>query len=90
MVDAATVPVEPSPLALSDDRSRLSATFMKDPRCDTLAEVLVGHSTRLESGQHLLIEAQDVPDEIVVSLIEAARRRGEQQRTRCGARARGL
>ena len=49
---------------------------MKDPRCDTLAEVLVGHSTRLEAGQHLLIDAQDVPDEIVVSLIEAARRRG--------------
>ena len=49
---------------------------MKDLRYDKLAEVLVGHSTRLKAGDHVLVDAVDVPDEMIVSLIDAARRRG--------------
>lgn len=49
---------------------------MKHPLFEKLAEVLVGHSTELKKGEHVLIEAAEVPDGILIALIDAARRRG--------------
>jgi aminopeptidase len=49
---------------------------MKDTRYDQLAGVLTGFSTKLQRGERVLIDAFDVPDEIVVALIRAARARG--------------
>ncbi|HUG12428.1 MAG TPA: aminopeptidase, partial [Opitutaceae bacterium] len=49
---------------------------MKDTRYDQLAGVLTGFSTKLQRGERVLIDAFDVPDEIVISLIRAARARG--------------
>ncbi len=42
---------------------------MKDPRLDQLAQVLVHHSTKLQPGEHVLIEAYDIPHPFVNSLI---------------------
>src|SRR5262249_20158267 len=47
-------------------------TPLRDPRGARLAEVIVRHSTRLEPGDNILIEAFDVPDAIVIDLVEAA------------------
>jgi len=49
---------------------------MQDPRYDQLAEVLTGYSTRLQSGEKVLIDTFDVPVEIVVALIRKAREKG--------------
>lgn len=49
---------------------------MQDPRYARLAEMLVRHSTSLEAGEHLLIEAFDAPEAFVRSLIEETRRVG--------------
>lgn len=49
---------------------------MKDTRYDQLAGVLTGFSTRLQRGERVLIDAFDVPDDIVIALIRAARARG--------------
>ena len=46
---------------------------MTDPRFDTLAQLLVSHSTTLAAGEHLLIEAFDVPDAFVCAAVKAAR-----------------
>ena len=46
-----------------------------DPRYNELAEVLTGFSTKLKAGEHVLIDAQDVPEDMVVALIRAARKR---------------
>ncbi|MCA9733144.1 aminopeptidase [candidate division KSB1 bacterium] len=43
---------------------------MKDPRYRKLAEVLINHSTRLQKGEHILIEAIDTPHQVVVELIK--------------------
>lgn len=48
---------------------------MHDPRYDRLAAVLTDFSTKLAPGERVLIEAFDVPDEMVVALVRAARRR---------------
>lgn len=42
---------------------------MKDPRFDKLADVIIGHSTQLQKGEKILIEAIDIPDEMVVALL---------------------
>ncbi|MBN2068449.1 MAG: aminopeptidase [Opitutales bacterium] len=47
-----------------------------DPRYDQLAEVLTGFSTNLQKGERVLISAQAIPDEAVVAIIRAARKRG--------------
>jgi aminopeptidase len=44
-----------------------------DPRFDKLADVLIRHSTRLQAGETILIEATDIPHEMVVSLIRKIR-----------------
>ncbi|RKX33834.1 MAG: aminopeptidase [Verrucomicrobia bacterium] len=48
---------------------------MNDPRYDRLADVLTGHSTRLEVGDHVLINALDIPDEMVIALVHSVRSR---------------
>jgi aminopeptidase len=47
-----------------------------DPRYEKLAHVLVGHSTRIKSGDNVLIEAFDIPDEMVITLMRAVRDAG--------------
>jgi len=49
---------------------------MSDPRVTKLAELLVNHSTRLQKGEHVLIEGFDVPDDIVIEIIKSARKVG--------------
>ena len=49
---------------------------MKDPRYDNLAQVLIQHSTKLEKGEKILIEAIDIPPEMVISLMRAAKDAG--------------
>ncbi len=49
---------------------------MRDPRCSTLAQVIVRHSTRLEPGETILIEAFDLFDGLVVDLVEAVQKVG--------------
>lgn len=46
---------------------------MTDPRMTALARTLIHHSTRLQQGEHLLIEAFDIPEAMVVALVAAAR-----------------
>ncbi len=45
---------------------------MNDPRLARLAEVLTSHSTRLQKGERVLIEAFDVPEAFTNALIDAA------------------
>jgi aminopeptidase len=47
-----------------------------DPRFLQLADGLVGFSTALKKGERVLIDSFDVPDAMVVALVQAARRRG--------------
>jgi aminopeptidase len=49
---------------------------MQDPRCDRLAHLLVNFSTRLQPGEKVLIDAFDIPPEMTVALIRAARAAG--------------
>ena len=49
---------------------------MHDPRYDQLADLLTGHSTHVDPGENVLIEATDIPDEMVIALIRSVRRRG--------------
>ncbi|NBP52146.1 MAG: aminopeptidase, partial [Actinobacteria bacterium] len=47
-----------------------------DPRHAELARLLVRHSTKLAKGEHLLIESFDVPVEMTIALMRAAREVG--------------
>jgi len=49
---------------------------MHDPRCDRLAHLLVNFSTRLQPGERVLIDAFDIPPEMTVALVRAARAAG--------------
>ena len=49
---------------------------MIDRRLTKLAEVLIGFSTNLQKREKVLIDAIDVPSEIVVALIRSARSKG--------------
>ncbi len=49
---------------------------MHDPRYVDLAEVLTGHSTKIQPGDRVLVEAFDIPDEMVVALIRTIRTAG--------------
>jgi len=44
--------------------------FMYDPRMRKLADVLVGHSTKLKKGETVYIEAFDIPTEMVEVLVD--------------------
>ena len=49
---------------------------MTDPRITQLARTLLTHSTQLRPGDHLLIEAFDLPEAMVVALVEGAKELG--------------
>ena len=49
---------------------------MHDERFDKLAKLLVEYSIRLKRNETVLIEAFDIPDEMTVALIRAARNAG--------------
>src|SRR5256885_16776416 len=49
---------------------------MHDPRYDKLAKILVEYSTRLKRNETVLIETFDVPDEMSIALVRAARKAG--------------
>ncbi|HZE12632.1 MAG TPA: aminopeptidase [Chthoniobacterales bacterium] len=53
-----------------------SLSSMHDPRYDKLATVLAEYSTRLKRNETVLIETFDVPDEMTVALVRAARKAG--------------
>jgi aminopeptidase len=62
---------------------------MHDARFDKLAKLLVEYSTRLKRNENVLIEPFDVPDEMTIALIRAARKAGaipfvQVQRARIG------
>lgn len=47
-----------------------------DPRYHTLAQNLVSHSVKLQAGEKVLIHAFDVPENMAIALVRAARDRG--------------
>ncbi|MEQ1861059.1 MAG: aminopeptidase [Chthoniobacteraceae bacterium] len=49
---------------------------MNDPRFDLLAKNLIGFSVSLKKGERVLIDAFDIPDEMVIALVRAARAAG--------------
>ena len=49
---------------------------MPDPRYTKLADLLINHSTSLQTDEHVLIEVFDAPDDMVIAVIQAARRAG--------------
>ena len=49
---------------------------MQDARFDKLAQLLVEYSTQLKRNETVLIEAFDVPDEMTIALVRAARKAG--------------
>ncbi len=49
---------------------------MHDPRFNKLARLLVSHSTQLAKGEKVLIDAFEIPDEMTIALIRAAREVG--------------
>ena len=49
---------------------------MRDPRNAKLAQVIVGHSIRLQKGEAMMIEAFDVADGLVLDLVDEAYRAG--------------
>ncbi|MDQ6655132.1 MAG: aminopeptidase [Verrucomicrobiota bacterium] len=49
---------------------------MQDARFDKLAQLLVEYSTQLQKDETVLIESFDVPDEMTIALIRAARKVG--------------
>ncbi len=46
---------------------------MHDPRYDKLARLLAGFSVNLQPGEKVLIDAFEIPDEMTISLVRAAR-----------------
>ena len=49
---------------------------MNDPRYHQLAKLLTSFSVSLQKGEKVLIDSFDVPDEMTIALIRAARARG--------------
>src|SRR5258705_13415245 len=49
---------------------------MHDPRYDKLARLLTSFSVNLQAGEKVLIDAFEIPDEMTVALIRAARALG--------------
>jgi aminopeptidase len=49
---------------------------MTDPRYKKLARLLVGHSTKLQKGDRVLLDVIDVPDEFSIELMRAVRAAG--------------
>lgn len=53
----------------------VSFTHM-EPNYEKLAAVLTSHSTKLQKGERVLIDAFDIPENMVIALIRAVRERG--------------
>ena len=49
---------------------------MKDPRVAKLAEILIGHSTQVQPGEKVLVEAYDIPDDVVTTVVDAIAKAG--------------
>jgi len=49
---------------------------MKDPRYEQLAKLLTSHSVNLQKGDKVLIDAFEIPDEMTIAAVRAARARG--------------
>ncbi len=49
---------------------------MHDPRFEKLASLLTGYSTQLRKGDKVLIDAFDIPSEMTIELVRAARALG--------------
>ncbi len=49
---------------------------MNDPRFQTLAATIVNHSCQLKAGENILIEAFDIPTEMVLAVVEEVRKVG--------------
>ena len=49
---------------------------MNDPRYTKLSELLIHHSTNLQTGEHILIEAFDMPREMVIELVKVVQAAG--------------
>ncbi|HEY0014583.1 MAG TPA: aminopeptidase [Allosphingosinicella sp.] len=49
---------------------------MKDPRIEALARLLIGHSTKLQPGETVVIEGINVPSAIVRAIARAAKKAG--------------
>jgi len=47
-----------------------------DPRYLKLADLLINFSCRLQKGEHILIESFDIPSEMTIALVRAARKAG--------------
>ena len=57
----------------------MESANMPDPRWDTLADILIDHSTRLKAGETVLVECFDLDDTILPRLlVRKAARRGAQ------------
>ena len=52
---------------------------MTDARFGKLAKLLIEYSTKLKRGERVLIEVIDVPEEVSVELMRAARKVGAFQ-----------
>ena len=44
---------------------------MIDPRYAKLADLLINYSTALQADEHILIEAFDMPREMIIAIIKA-------------------
>jgi aminopeptidase len=51
---------------------------MHDPRFDKLADLLIHHSTKLQEGEDILVDAFDAPPEMTVALLRAVQKAGAQ------------
>ncbi|BDI28922.1 aminopeptidase [Capsulimonas corticalis] len=49
---------------------------MRDPRVARLAEILVTYSTKVQPGEKVLIEAYDIPNEVVSILVDEVAKAG--------------
>ena len=43
---------------------------MRDPRVARLADVLIAYSTKVQPGEKVLVEAYDIPDDVVTLLVD--------------------
>lgn len=43
---------------------------MKDPRISKLADILIDYSTKVQPGEKVLLEAFDIPDEVVTTVVD--------------------
>ena len=49
---------------------------MIKPRYEELADLLINHSCSLKKNEKVLIEAFDIPEEMVITTVRAARKAG--------------